>query len=115
MTIKETMENNIAVLYVKGDILSEEDTTKFREKINSLVTDKVKQVVVDLAGVNLINSSGLGTIIAALTTLHNSGGDLRLSRISDKVQNLFVITKLVQVFDTYETSERAVASFAAKK
>ena len=115
MTIKESMENGIAVLILKGDILSEDDTTKLKDKVHSLVTDKVNNIVMDLGGINLINSSGLGTLIASLTTMRNAGGDLRLARISEKVENLFVITKLVQVFDTYETTDRAVASFDMKK
>ena len=115
MTIKETMEDQIAILSLKGDLVSEEDTTKFKEKIHSLVGDEVKKIVIDLGGVNFINSSGLGTLIAALTTVRNAGGNLCLARIGEKVQNLFVITQLVKVFDTYETPQRAIASFSAHK
>jgi anti-sigma B factor antagonist len=111
MQIKEKMEGDIAVLSFKGDLLGEPDTTKIREKIHSLVTDKVKKVVVDMSGVNFMNSSGIGTMIAALTTMKNSGGALRLANVGGKVQNLFVITQLVKVFDTYETVERALASY----
>jgi len=74
----------------------------------------VKHVVIDMGGVNYVNSSGLGTLISALTTMRNAGGDLRLARIGEKVQNLFVITQLVKVFDTYETVERALASYKGK-
>jgi anti-sigma B factor antagonist len=111
MQIKEKIENNVAVLTFKGDLLGEPDTTTVREKIRSLVADEVKHVIVDLGGVNYMNSSGLGTLISSLTTMKNAGGDLRLARIGDKVQNLFIITQLVKVFDTYETVERALASF----
>jgi anti-sigma B factor antagonist len=115
MTLKESMENEIAILTLKGDIVNEEDTAKVKEKIHSLVADEVKKVVIDLGGVNFINSSGLGTLIAALTSVKNGGGDLRLARVGDKVRNLFVITQLVKVFDTYETTERAMASFSTKR
>lgn len=111
MQIKEKMEGDIAVLSFKGDLLGEPDTTKIREKIHSLVTDKVKKIVVDMGGVNFMNSSGIGTMIAALTTMKNSGGSLRLANVGGKVQNLFVITQLVKVFDTFETVERAIASY----
>ena len=114
MQIKEKLENNIAVLTLKGDFLGEPETTKVREKIRSLVGDDVKHVVMDLGGVNYVNSSGLGTLISALTTMRNAGGDLRLARIGDKVQNLFIITQLVKVFDTYETVERALSSYKSK-
>jgi anti-sigma B factor antagonist len=115
MQIKEKIENDVAVLSLKGDLLGEPDTTTIREKIHSLVSDQVKQVVLDLGGVNYMNSSGLGTLIAALTTVRNSGGDLRLARVEGKVQNLFVMTQLVKVFDTYETVDRALSSFKTKK
>jgi|SRR5208283_4458050 len=114
MQIKEKMENDIAVITLKGDLLGEPDTTTFREKIHSLVNDEVKRIVIDLGGVNYMNSSGLGTLISALTTMRGAGGDLRLARVEGKVQNLFVMTQLVKVFDTYETLDRALASFKSK-
>lgn len=115
MTIKETINDGIAVLTFKGNLVADSDVSKVKEKIHSLVEDQVKRVVVDLGGVNFINSSGLGTLISALTTMRNAGGELRLARVGDKVQNLFVITQLVKVFDTYETTERATANFILKK
>jgi anti-sigma B factor antagonist len=115
MQIKEKVENDIAVLTLKGDLLGEPDTSNLREKIHSLVGDDMKKVIIDLGGVNYMNSSGLGTLIAALTTMRNASGELRLANIGGKVQNLFVVTKLVKVFDTYETLDRAIASFQTKK
>jgi len=115
MQIKEKIDQNVAVLSLKGDLLGEPDTTNLREKIHSLVSDNIKQIVLDLGGVNYMNSSGLGTLIATLTTVRNAAGDLRLARVEGKVQNLFVMTQLVKVFDTYETVDRALASFRTKK
>ena len=59
MQLKEKMENDVAVLSLKGDLLGEPDTTKIRDKIHSLVGDEVKRVIIDLGGVNYLNSSGL--------------------------------------------------------
>ncbi len=115
MQIKEKVENDVAVLTLKGDLLGEPDTTTIREKIHSLVNDDMKNVIVDLGGVNYMNSSGLGSLISALTTMRNAGGDLRLARVGGKVQNLFVMTQLVKVFDTYETVDRALVSYKTKK
>lgn len=111
MQIKEKIENNVAILSFKGDLLGEPDTSNVRNKIHSLVTDNMKRIVIDLGGVNYMNSSGIGTLIACLTTVRNGGGELRLANVGGKVQNLFVITQLVKVFDTYETVERALANF----
>lgn len=113
MQIKEKIENNVAVLTFKGDLLGEPDTSNVRNKVHSLVTDNVKKIVIDLGGVNYMNSSGIGTLISCLTTVRNGGGELRLANVGGKVQNLFVITQLVKVFDTYETVERALANFKA--
>lgn len=115
MQIKEKVDNGVAILTFKGDLLGEPDTSIVRDKIRSLIEDKIKHVVIDLGGVNYLNSSGLGSLIAALTTMRNSGGELRLARVGEKVQNLFVITQLVKVFDTYETVDRAVTSYQSKK
>ena len=111
MQIKEKIENNVAVLTFKGDLLGEPDTTTIREKIRSLINDEIKHVVIDLGGVNYMNSSGLGTLISSLTTMRNAGGNLLLARVGEKVQNLFIITQLVKVFDTYESVDRALASY----
>ncbi|HLF13441.1 MAG TPA: STAS domain-containing protein [Bacteroidota bacterium] len=113
MQIKEKIENNVAILSFKGDLLGEPDTSNVRNKVHSLVTDNMKRIVIDLGGVNYMNSSGIGTLIACLTTVRNGGGELRLANVGGKVQNLFVITQLVKVFDTYETVERALANFKA--
>jgi anti-sigma B factor antagonist len=114
MQIKERVENDVAILTLKGDILGEPETSNIRDKIHSLVNDEVKHIVMDLGGVNFMNSSGLGALISSLTTMRNAGGDLRLANVGGKVQNLFVMTQLVKVFDTYETIERALLSYKTK-
>jgi len=115
MTIKEKITDNVAVLTLSGDLVSEADTSKLKDKIHSLVADKMKCVVVDMSGIDYINSTGLGTLISVLTTMRSAGGDLRLARLGERVENLFVITKLVKIFDTYETVNRAIASYNAKE
>jgi anti-sigma B factor antagonist len=111
VTIKEKMHGKVAVLTLKGDLMGEPETATLREKVKSLIADGSTNVVVDLGGVRYISSTGLGTLIAALTSLKNKGGDLRLASVTEKVESLFVITQLVKVFKEYETVERAVASF----
>ena len=115
MQIKEKIEDSVAILTFKGDLLGEPDTTKIREKVHSLVSDNIQKIVIDLSGVNYMNSSGLGTLISVLTTVKNGGGQLVLANVGGKVQNLFLITQLVKVFDTYETVDRALAHFKGEK
>lgn len=111
MTIKEKMHGDIAVLSLKGNLMGEPDTTDVREKVYSLLQDEVKKVVLDLGKVKWINSSGLGALIAGMTSVKNKGGEMVLANVTDKVESLFMITQLIKVFKTYETVDRALASF----
>ena len=111
MTIKEKMHGPVAVISLKGNLTGEPDTGNLRDKIYSLLQEGFNKIVVDMKDVRWISSSGLGTLIAALTSVRNKSGDLRLSNITEKVESLFAITQLVKVFKTYETVDRAVASF----
>ncbi|MEX1138135.1 MAG: STAS domain-containing protein [Bacteroidota bacterium] len=111
MNIKEKMHGDVAVVALKGNLMGEPDTTDVREKIYGLLQDDVKKVVLDLGKVKWINSSGLGALIAAMTSVKNKGGDLRLANVTEKVESVFMITQLIKVFRTYETVDRAVASF----
>jgi anti-sigma B factor antagonist len=111
MTIKEKMYGAIAVINLKGNLMGEPDTENLRDKVYSLMQEGFNTVVIDMKGVRWISSTGLGTLIAILASLKNKNGDLRLANITDNVQSIFAITQLVKVFKTYETTERAVASF----
>ncbi len=111
MSIKEKIIGDIVVLSLKGNLMGEPDTTDLRDKIYSLLQDNFVNIVLDLAKVKWVNSSGLGTLISSMTSIKNKGGELRLANITDKVESLFVITQLIKVFKTYETVDRAVASF----
>lgn len=111
MKIKEKIEGDVAVLSVAGNMMGGPDTMDLHEKVKSLSADGVKRVVIDLKGVKWMNSSGLGVLMACMTTLNNSGGKLKLSSVTEKVKSLLIITQLMRIFDTYENAERAVAAF----
>ena len=111
MSIKEKMHGDVAVISLKGNLMGEPQTTQLRDKIYSLLQEGMKKIVLDLKGVRWINSSGLGTLIAALTSVKTKGGDLRLACITEKVESVLVVTRLVKVFKEYETVDRAVASY----
>ena len=111
MHLTEKIKNDIAVINIKGDFLDENDTSLLQRKIDSLATDGIKKVVLDLSMIKRINSNGLSTLISLFDKLRLVGGDLRLARIDKRLQDILTITKLVQVFCTYETAERAIASY----
>lgn len=111
MTIKEEIRDNVALLFLKGNMMGGPESMEVHEKIKSLISDNMLKVVIDLAKVKWMNSSGLGALMASMTSLNNSGGELKISSTTEKIKNLFMITKLLTIFDTYETADRAVASF----
>ena len=70
-----------------------------------------KKLVIDLAGVKWINSSGLGVLMGSMTTMKNADGEMKLANVSDRIQSLFMITKLITIFETYDSTDKAVGSF----
>jgi anti-sigma B factor antagonist len=103
--------DGVAVVALSGDLMGGPDGAALHDQLHRLKAAGLRRVVVDLGGVRLMNSSGLGMLIGALTTVRNAGGDLRLARVGERVQSLLVITKLAAVFQHYPTVEEAVASF----
>ena len=111
MKIQESIEGEIAVLTLKGKMMGGPDMQDLHDHIKGLMSDGVNKVVADLGKVKWLNSSGLGALMGALTTLRNEGGDLKLAHTSDKIQSLLMITKLMSIFETYEDVDGAVKAF----
>ena len=111
MTITENKHGRVTVIALKGNLFGEPETTTLRDTIYRLTERDELHVVLDLVSLKAINSTGLGLMVTALTSLRKRTGDLRLARSSDKVQSLLMITHLVKVFRSYDTVERAVSSF----
>lgn len=112
MKLKSERHGSVVVLELKGKVMGGPDATVFRDEMKKHLDDGIKKVVVDLGKVDWMNSSGLGILIGGLTTVKNAEGELKLARTTDKIKSLLMITKLVQVFDTYDTVEGAIASFS---
>ncbi len=111
MKIKSKVYENVVVIELKGKIMGGPEAKEFRDELQKHLDDGIKRVVVDLGKVNWMNSSGLGILIGGLTTVRNNLGDMKLARVTDKIKSLLMITKLVQVFDSHDTVEGAIASF----
>ncbi|HEX9654421.1 MAG TPA: STAS domain-containing protein [bacterium] len=111
MKISERTVNSVVVLELSGKIMGGPDATLLNDKLHELIEKGQTKVIADLQNVNWMNSSGLGILIGGLTTMRNSGGDLKLANITDRIQSLLMITKLLTVFETFETIDKAVASF----
>ena len=111
MKMDEKTSGDIAVLQLSGKIMGGPDDSLLNDKLHELIEVGKTKVVVDLGSVEWMNSSGLGILIGGLTTMRNSGGDLKLANITDRIQSLLMITKLLTVFETFEAIEEAVGSF----
>ncbi len=111
MHLEEPIKGEVAVVRLKGELLDDDDENVLQEEITSLKLDDIRKVVFDLGRVNRINSKGLSALIAAVKTMRHIGGAVRCARVDKQIQDVFVRTRLVRVFDTYETVERAMARY----
>lgn len=111
MEIKEEIRGDVAVLHLSGKMMGGPDTMKLHEHVKGLIADGLRKLVIDLANIKWLNSSGMGALIMCLASIRNAGGQLKLSAITEKVESLLMITHLLTVFETSETADRAVASF----
>lgn len=111
MTVKEKESNGIVILELSGKIMGGPDASLLNDKLHELIDKSQTKVVIDLGGVNWMNSSGLGILIGGLTTMRNNKGELKLANVTDRIQSLLMITKLLTVFETHDTVDKAIASF----
>ena len=111
MSIQEKQIGSVTVVTVRGNLMGGNGTQAVRNKIKMYIEDGCKMIVVDLSKVKWLNSQGLGMLMACLTTIRNNGGDLKITGATERVQNVFMVTKLVRVFETYDTVREAVESF----
>ena len=112
MTFTTREVGGVTILDLSGKITLGEGGVTLREEVRKLVGAGQKKIVLNLAEVNYIDSSGLGELVSAYTAVKNAGGELKLLNLTSKVRDLLVITKLVTVFDVKDDEASAVSSFA---
>ena len=111
MKLTDREQDGVVILEPKGKIMGGPDASLLHDKLYEFIEQNKKKVVVDLSQVDWMNSTGLGILISGYTTLRNSEGELKLANVTDKIQSLLTITKLVTVFESYDTIEEAINSF----
>ncbi len=111
MKMKQTEQDNIIILELSGKIMGGPDAALLNEELYGLIEEGKTKVVADLSKVDWMNSSGLGILIGGLTTMRNNGGNLKLVNITERIKSLLMITKLLNVFETFDSVDEAVASF----
>src|SRR6185436_11469109 len=111
MDIKERVVDGVSVLDLSGKIVLGEGDGQVRDRIKDLLADGQKKILLNLGEVNYIDSAGLGAMISSYTTVKRQGGQLKLVSLTKRIQDLLAITKLITVFETYDTEAEALSSF----
>lgn len=112
MKIKERKRDGVAILELSGKIMGGEDSVAFESTLKTLIHEGILNVVVSLERVSWVNSSGLGILISGYSTMRNSGGELKLLKVSNRIESIFMVSKLHTVFESFDDEEAAVRSFS---
>ena len=113
MQITERSVGDVMVLDIKGKITLGEGDEQLKDKVNSLVNQGQRKMVLNLAEVPYLDSAGLGEVVRAYTTVSRQGGSLKLLNLTKRITDLLSTTKLLTVFETFESENDAVRSFSA--
>ena len=111
MQIEERSVGDVVILDLKGKITLGEGDELLKDKVNSLVNQGHKKIVLNLAEVPYIDSAGLGEVVRTYTTVSRQGGSLKLLNLTKRIEDLLSITKLLTVFDTYDNEAEAIKSY----
>jgi len=111
MNAKVYEQYNAAVVELQGRIEGGPFAQEFKNTLQDLLQKNKKNIVVDMSGINFINSNGIGILVSGFTTVKNGGGELKLVNSSNKVTGVLAVTKLNQIFQNFESLEDALKSF----
>jgi anti-sigma B factor antagonist len=111
LELSERQAGDVTILDMSGSVRMGEGAVSLRNSIRGLNDEGKTKILLNLAGVKNIDSSGIGELIANYTTISRGGGQLKLLNLTDKIQNLLVITKLLTVFDSFDNEAEALNSF----
>ena len=112
MKISTRQVDGVTILDLGGRITLGEGSVQLRDSVRDLLAKGQKKILLNLGDVNYIDSSGIGELVSAFTTVKNAGGELKLLNLTKKVHDLLQITKLYTVFDVREDEATAISSFA---
>lgn len=111
LDIKTRQSEDVTILDMDGKVTIGEGSVALRSTIRGLLEEGRKKILLNLSGVGYIDSSGIGELVASFTAINKEGGQLKLLNLTQKLQDLLAITKLLTVFDVYETEAEALGSF----
>jgi len=102
----------VTVLQLEGRIVLGEESNALREKVKNMLNENKKKIVMNMDNITYIDSAGLGTLVAAFHSARAQGAALKLSNLGSKFQEVLQVTKLMTVFEVYDTEDAAIKSFA---
>ena len=111
LNIRERQAGDITILDMDGRITIGEGSVALRSAIRRLLEEGKKNILLNLAGVGYIDSSGIGELVSSYTAINKEGGQLKLLSLTEKLRDLLTITKLLTVFDAYDTEPDAISNF----
>ena len=111
LNMKERQAGDVTILDMDGKITIGEGSVALRSAIRRLLEEGKKKVLLNLAGVGYIDSSGIGELVSSYTAINKEAGQLKLLNLTQKLQDLLTITKLLTVFDVYESESEALNGF----
>jgi anti-sigma B factor antagonist len=114
MQIHQRTVGDVTIVDLQGKITLGEGDELLRDKVNSLIQQGQKKLVLNLAEVPYIDSAGLGEIVRTYTTVSREGSSLKLLNLTKRIKDLLAITKLATIFETFDNEAEAVKSFGAK-
>ncbi|MEE8348696.1 MAG: STAS domain-containing protein [Acidobacteriota bacterium] len=112
MKIESRSVNGVTILDIHGKITMGEGSRGIRDKVRESLDGGVKNILLNLGDVSYIDSAGIGELVSSFTTVTNQGGQLKLLKLTEKLEQLLAITKLTTVFDFFDDEAEAVGSFS---
>jgi anti-sigma B factor antagonist len=111
LSITQRQAGDVSVLDLSGKITIGEGSVQLREAVRKLLDEGKKKILLNLGDVSYVDSSGIGELVSSYTTASHNGGQLKIINLTKKIHELLMITKLLTVFETYESEAEAVSSF----
>jgi len=108
--IETRQQNGVTIVSCNGRITFGDEAMTLRESLKKILAES-RQVVLNLAGVSYIDSGGLGTLVGVYSSARGAGADIKLTGLGQRLKDTLQITKLVTVFEVYETEQQAVDAF----
>ena len=112
-TVKTKIQNDVAIVTVKGMLMGDENTDIFRSEVKQLIKDGNRKIILDFSKVSWINSHGVGALMACYASASTIKGQIVLSGINEKVRKIMTITKVHTLFDIFPSVKEAIQVFNA--